>query len=77
MPLAFAAAALVGLGLALSLTTGRPRTDAGPAPGHAHGAPPKSRFRQDNDLSWNPGAFVAAAGLIGALVLLAVLIEVL
>jgi hypothetical protein len=44
---------------------------------HGHGAPPKSRYHQDNDLVWNPGAFVTAVGLIGVLVLIAVLIEAL
>ena len=42
---------------------------------HGHGAR-KSRYRQDNDLVWNPGAFLAAAALIGAVVLIGVLIEV-
>lgn len=78
IPLAFAGAALAGLAIALSLTAGRPRSDASTAePVHAHGGPRKSRYRQDNDLVWNPGAFVAAIGLVGLVVLIGVLIEVL
>jgi hypothetical protein len=79
MPLAFVAAALAGVAIALSLTAGRPRarTDPETADADGHGAPRKSRYRQDNDLTWNPGAFLAAAGLIGAVVLIGVLIEVL
>jgi hypothetical protein len=64
--------------IALSLTAGRPRSGAAAeaADGQGHGAPRKSRYRQDNDLVWNPGAFVAAAALIGAVILIGVLIEV-
>jgi hypothetical protein len=76
MPLALVAAGAVGLAIALSLTAGRPRSDPGAQPVHPHGARRKSRYRQDNDLVWNPGAFVAAAALIGLLVLIAVVIEV-
>jgi hypothetical protein len=76
VPFAFAGAALAGLVLALSLTAGRPRSDSAAEPVHAHGAPRKSRFRQDNDLVWNPGAFVTAVFLIGLIVVIAVLIEV-
>ena len=75
MPLALIAAGLAGLAIAFGLTAGRPRPDPAALP--VHGARRKSRYRQDNDLVWNPGAFVAAAGLIGLLVLIAVLIEVL
>jgi hypothetical protein len=78
VPLAFVGAALAGLLIAWSLTAGRPRSDPAAQPVlHGHGAPRKSRYRQDNDLVWNPGAFVTAAGLIGVLVLIAVLIKVL
>jgi hypothetical protein len=66
MPLALIAAGLAGLAI-----------DPAAQPAPVHGARRKSRYRQDNDLVWNPGAFVAAAGLIGFLVLIAVLIEVL
>jgi hypothetical protein len=76
VPLAFVAAGLVGVAIALSLTAGRPRTEASAEPSDAHGGPRKSRYRQDNDLVWNPGAFVAAAGLIGVVVLIGVLVEV-
>jgi hypothetical protein len=78
MPLAFVAAALAGVGIALSLTAGRPSSGPAtdPADAHDHGARRKSRYRQDNDLVWNPSAFVAAAALIGAVVLIGVLIEV-
>ena len=78
MPLAFVAAGLAGVAIALSLTAGRPRSRpaAAAADGHGHGPARKSRYRQDNDLVWNPGAFMAAAALIGAVVLIGVLIEV-
>lgn len=76
MPLALIAAGVAGLAIALGLTAGRPRSDPAAQPALAHGARRKSRYRQDNDLVWNPGAFVAAVGLIGLLVLIAVLIEV-
>ena len=78
VPLAFVAAGLAGVAIALSLTAGRPRSDAAAevADAQGHGRPRKSRYRQDNDLVWNPGAFVAAAALIGAVVLIGVLIEV-
>jgi hypothetical protein len=79
IPLAFVAAGLAGVAIALSLTAGRPRS-GGPAAeaadAHGHGSARKSRYRQDNDLVWNPGAFLAAAALIGAVVLIGVLIEV-
>jgi hypothetical protein len=78
VPFAFAGAALAGLVIALSLTSGRPRHDAAAAePVHAHGAGRKSRFRQDNELVWNPAAFLTAVGLLGIVVLIAVLVEVL
>ena len=78
VPLAFLAAALAGVGIALSLTAGRPRHDAAAEAGggHSQGVRRKSRYRQDNDLVWNPSAFVAAAALIGTVVLIGVLIEV-
>lgn len=78
MPLAFVAAALAGVAIALSLTAGRPRSGPATAPSdaHGHGAPRKSRYRQDNDLVWNPAAFLTAACLLGAVVLIGVLIEV-
>lgn len=77
VPLAFVAAGLAGVGIALSLTMGRPRSTptAEPADEHAHGRR-KSRYHQDNDLTWNPVAFVTAAALIGVIVLIGVLIEV-
>ena len=78
MPLAFVAAALAGVAIALSLTAGRPRSGPAtePSDGHGDGAPRKSRYRQDNDLVWNPAAFLTAACLIGSVVLIGVLIEV-
>ncbi len=78
VPLAFIAAGLAGVAIALSLTAGRPRSDPATesSDSHGHGVPRKSRYRQDNDLVWNPGAFVAAAALIGVVVLIGVLIEV-
>lgn len=77
IPFAFIGAALAGLLIAWSLTAGRPRSDPAAQPIHGHDAPRKSRYRQDNDLVWNPSAFVTAFCLIGVLVLIAVLIEVL
>lgn len=76
MPLAFAAAALTGVAIALSLTAGRPRSGPATEPSDGHGTSRKSRYRQDNDLVWNPAAFLTAACLIGAVVLIGVLIEV-
>ena len=78
VPLAFLAAGLAGVGIALSLTAGRPRHDpaAQVGGGDAHGVRRKSRYRQDNDLVWNPSAFVAAGALVGVVVLIGVLIEV-
>jgi hypothetical protein len=78
VPFAFVGAGLVGVVIALSLTAGRPRgraaTEALPPHG---GGRTRSRYAEDNELVWNPGAFVAAVGLIGLLVLIAVMIEVL
>jgi hypothetical protein len=76
VPLAFVAAGLAGVAIALSLTAGRPRTETPAEASEGHGGPQKSRYRQDNDLVWNPGAFVAAAALVGAVVLIGVLMEV-
>jgi hypothetical protein len=76
VPFAFAGAALAGVLIAWSLTAGRPRSDAAPEPVHGHGAPRKSRYRQDNDLVWNPSAFITAFLLVGVLVVIAILIEV-
>ncbi len=78
VPLAFVAAGLAGVAIALSLTAGRPRSDpaAEPPDAHDHGGRRKSRYRQDNDLVWNPGAFVAAAAIVGVVVLIGVLMEV-
>jgi hypothetical protein len=76
VPLAFVAAGLVGVAIALSLTAGRPRTETPAEPSDVHGGSRKSRYREDNDLVWNPGAFVAAAGLVGVVVLIGVLMEV-
>jgi hydrogenase/urease accessory protein HupE len=78
VPFAFVGAAIVGLVIALSLTAGRPR---GPAAAEEvlpeDGGRLKSRYEEDNALVWNPAAFVAAAALVGLLVLVAILIEVL
>ena len=76
VPLAFVAAGLLGIALALSLTAGRPRSDPAAEGAEGHGGRRKSRYRQDNELVWNPGAFVAAAAMIGVVVLIAVLMEV-
>jgi hypothetical protein len=77
VPFAFVGAAVLGLVIALSLTAGRPRGEAAADELVSHGGRSKSRYEQDNELVWNPGAFVAAAGLVGALVLIAVLIKAL
>jgi hypothetical protein len=76
VPLAFLAAGLAGVGIALSLTAGRPRSDAAAQAADGHGGPQRSRYRQDNDLRWNPSAFITAGALVGAVVLIAVLMEV-
>ena len=75
--LAFVGAALVGVVIALSLTAGRPRSRPEPEAAGAHGASRKSRYREDNDLVWNPAAFVTVACVVIALVVAAVLIEAL
>jgi hydrogenase/urease accessory protein HupE len=77
VPFAFVGAAVIGIVIAYSLTAGRPRTSS-PAPeALPHHGRRKSRYAQDNELVWNPGAFVAAIALVGILVLVGVLIEVL
>lgn len=76
VPFAVVGAAALGLAIAFGLTAGRPRS--GPsAEAIVHHGRRKSRYEQDNDVPWNMAAFVALAGVVGALVLLAVLIEVL
>lgn len=77
VPLAFIGAAIVGVAIAFSLTAGRPRgrASATEVVPH-HGGRPKSRYEQDNELVWNPSAFLAAAALVGVLVLIAILIKV-
>ena len=77
VPLVFVGAGLVGVVIALSLTAGRPRSQPEPQAAPAHGAARKSRYRQDNDLVWNPAAFVTIACVVIALVVVAVLIEAL
>ena len=76
VPLVFVAAGLLGLAIAWSLTAGRPRDDEYAEAAPAHGGPRRSRYRQDNDLRWNPAAFVTVVLLIGGLALIAVLMEV-
>ncbi|HEX2045783.1 MAG TPA: hypothetical protein VHF23_09165 [Gaiellaceae bacterium] len=76
VPLAFIGAAIVGIVIAFSLTAGRPRASAARDVLPHHGRR-KSRWEEDNELVWNPGAFVAAAALVGLLVLVAVLVEAL
>jgi hypothetical protein len=73
--LVFLGAALAGVVIALSLTAGRPRSRPAPEGAGAHGASRKSRYREDNDLVWNPAAFVTIACIVIALVVVAVLIE--
>ena len=76
VPLAFVAAGLAGIALALSLTAGRTPSDPAAEGAEGHGARRKSRYRQDNELVWNPGAFIAAAAMVGLVVLIGVLMEV-
>jgi hydrogenase/urease accessory protein HupE len=75
IPFAFIGAAIVGIVIAYSLTAGRPRpSDPTPEAFTPHDRQ-RSRYQQDNELVWNPAAFVALAGLVGVLILIAVLIE--
>jgi hydrogenase/urease accessory protein HupE len=76
IPLAFIGAALIGIVIAFSLTAGRPRASAARDVLPHHGRR-KSQYEEDNELVWNPRAFVAAAALVGLLVLFAVLVEAL
>ena len=76
VPLAFIGAAILGILIAYSLTAGRTGAGAAEQLVEPHRGRRKSRYEEDNQLVWNPAAFLAAAGLIGALVLIAVLIEV-
>jgi hydrogenase/urease accessory protein HupE len=78
VPFAFVGAALIGLVIALSLTAGRSRAraQAGELVSHHEGRQ-RSRYEEDNALVWNPAAFVAAAALLGLLVLIGILVEVL
>jgi hypothetical protein len=77
VPFAFIGAAIVGIVIAFSLTAGRPRASAADSEILPHHGRRKSRYERDNELVWDPGAFVAAAALVGVLVLMAILIEVL
>ena len=74
VPLAFVGAGLAGIAIALSLTAGRPRTAPRPGSGPTATArrTRKSRYRAGQRAQvWNPGAFVAARGLVGVVVLIA------
>jgi hypothetical protein len=77
VPFAFIGAAILGILIAYSLTAGRSRAGAEEQLVEPHSGRKRSRYEEDNELVWNPSAFVAAAGLIGLLVLIAVLIEAL
>jgi len=77
VPFAFIGAAILGILIAYSLTAGRPGAGAAEQFVEPHRGRRRSRYEEDNQLVWNPAAFLGAAGLIGALVLIAVLIEVL
>jgi len=77
VPLAVVGAILAGVVIAMSLTAGRPRGRAAAEEVFTHGDRPRSRYQEDNELVWNPAAFIAAAALLGGLVLVAVLIQVL
>ena len=76
VPFAFVGAAIVGIVIAYSLTAGRPRASTAAPDAVPHHGRTKSRYEQDNELAWNPAAFVVAAALVAVLVLLGVLIEV-
>ena len=88
IPLAVVGAIALGAGLAffLAAVSGTRRPDERPTaeerhaglasgPGDAPGG--GSRWSEDNALAWNPAAFLAVGGLVGAIVGLAVLIELL
>ncbi|MGH3007073.1 MAG: hypothetical protein ACRDOS_14460 [Gaiellaceae bacterium] len=77
VPFAFIAAAIAGIVIAYSLTAGRPRASTAAPEALPHHGRRKTRYEQDNELVWNPGAFVAAFALVGILVLIGVLMEVL
>ena len=77
VPFAFVGAAVIGIVIAYSLTAGRPRASSPTPEALPHHGRRKSRYAQDNELVWNPAAFVAAIALVGILVLVGVLIEVL
>ena len=76
VPLAFIGAGIVGVAIALSLSSGRQRASSQPPEAvPQHGGRRRSRYEEDNELRWNPAAFVAAIALIGLLVLVAVVAE--
>ena len=75
VPLAFIGAAVVGLVIAFSLTAGRPRTATPHSDVPEHGGRRKSRYEEDNDVPWNPGAFVALICVIALLVGIGILIQ--
>jgi hypothetical protein len=77
VPIAFIAAAVIGVAIAFSLTAGRPRSPTAVPEAVPHGARRKSRFEQDNEVPWNPAAFVALIVAVAVLVGIGVLIEVL
>jgi hypothetical protein len=75
VPLAFVGAGIAGIVIALSLTAGRHGTRSQPTQAVPHGGRRRSRYEEDNELRWNPGAFVAALGLVGVIVLIAIIVE--
>ena len=75
VPLAFIGAAVVGLVIAFSLTAGRPHPTTPQPDLPEHGGRRKSRYEQDNDVPWNPAAFVALICAIALLVGLGILIQ--
>jgi hypothetical protein len=77
IPFAFIGAAILGILIAYSLTTGRSDARAAEQFVEPRRGRRRSRYEEDNELVWNPAAFVAAAGLIGVLVLIGILIQVL
>jgi hypothetical protein len=75
VPLAFVGAGIAGIAIALSLTSGRDGTRSRPSGAVPHGGRRRSRYEEDNELRWNPAAFVAVLGLVALLLLIAIVVE--
>jgi hypothetical protein len=75
VPLAFVGAGIAGIAIALSLTSGRDGTRSQPSRAVPDSGRRRSRYEEDNELRWNPAAFVAALGLVALVVLIAIVVE--